>query len=400
MTTAADLLKAKADWRAHLRALYTDAIAVGLRVTAWAKGSPTRAVYYCVARAEEVLIEAVRDIANQGFRSTAAGDALTLVAREVFGIERPSSSHATTTVLITNTLGGNYVFGPRELVLLNSAKNKQYVNLGEVAIGPLAEDIEVGVVAVEPGSASTALPGDIDSFVTAVDGLIISQPTAAIGLDSMSDADLLTAAGARVGFIPTESTIGAGGAPGAYESIVRVGPDGKGGVLRPDATRIAVTRAKIDRADGAVTVYVADADGGVPTDDVDLLDAAVKAYAASIGISAVVYSALTVGIPVTYTSYVPASSSAGDEELEAAAEQALLDYFGRVPVGGYELETGMFRIPLDGIRRAIANAQSAIVGETVAVTVTVPADDFAPSPVAVPVLVGEPTATIKRVPGV
>jgi hypothetical protein len=397
--TAAELLGAAKAWRDVLRTLLTDAIADGNRVTAWMKGSPTRSIYYGVARSLASLSEKVQAIANQGFRSTAKSAALTLVAREVFGITRPGATYATTTILVTNAAGGNYPFAARELIVLNTTRGKQYVNIAPVTIGPLAVDVSVEVIAIEAGSDSAALPDEIDAFVTSVDRLSISQPNPALASDEMSDEDLAAACAARVGFVPTASTVGAGGARGAYESVARSGTDGRGGVLRPDGTRISVTRVRVlDESSGFPQVVVADEDGPIETSDLALVDASVKVYC---GLSSSAVNSVGLDYAFTYTAYVPASSSATDDECKAAGQAAIVAYLKRVAIGGVEIPLGTFRIPLNAIERALGNAIADVAGDAVSVTITSPGSDpIILDPKGVPRLSGTPTATILRVSGI
>lgn len=401
MSSAADLLKAfkpPADW---LRSLYTDAIAQGVKVTSWVKGAPTRALYYGTARALSTLSSAVQDIANQGFRSTAAGDALTLNAAQVFGIKRGAASYATTTVLISNAGGGNYPFEARELVLLATTQQKQYVNLAPVTIGPLAVDVPVDVVAIEAGSASSALPSDIDAFVTALDGLSISQPNAALATDQQSDEEVQALCAARLGFVPTAVTIGAGGAPTAFESIAKLGPDGGGGVLREDGTRIKVSRCRvINDGAGGVSVVVADEDGAIAGPDLALVDAAVLAYGTSIGlVSAEAVNAGDEAIAITMSIAVGESSATLDADIEDAATAGIVEFFSRVPIGGYEVNS-VDMIPLELIAAAVRDAVEAVAVPVIKIAITVPAADVTTIATdEVPSLSGTPTITITRVPG-
>lgn len=401
MGALADLLGLPADRSDVLRALLTDAIAVGLKVTAWAKGSPTRAVYWGVSKALHGLSQQIGVIADQGSRKTAKGAALKVHASEVYGITVPEATFATTTLLISNPNGGEYPYSPNNpLILTSSVTKKIYVSQGTGVILGLTNNQPLPVQAQEAGSASTALPGQINQWVSSVDGLTILQPNPAIGQDAPSDTDVDAACGARVGFVPTASTIGAGGAPGAYESVARTGPDGGGGVPRPDGSRIAVTRVRvISDGAGGVQVVVADQDGPITTSDLALVDAAIKAYSTPSGTGgSAAVNAITAPILVGYIAYVPATSSATDAECEAAGTAAIVSHFATRRIGGYELAPGTFVFPLDGLRRAIGNAIARVAGAAVAIEMESPVVNFVVSdPRTVPVLQGTPAAGIIRV---
>jgi hypothetical protein len=403
MPTMGELLQLPTTRATYLRDLLTDAIGYGLRVEAWFKGSPTRSVYAGVSKTFVDFGNAIRDIANQGSRKSARDEALTLHAEQVYGIVRPGASYATTTLRITNAGAASYAWSPNQpLLFVNTAAQKQYTSLGTGVIAPFAANVLVSVRALEPGSASTALAGEIDAFVTSVDGLSIAQPNAAIGEDEMSDADLDAACGARVGYVPTESTIGAGGAAGAYESVARTGPDGRGGVPREDGTRITVTRVRVmANGEGGAEVVVADADGPIEASDLLLVDAAIKAYSTPLGVttSEAVNSVLE-SILIAYIAYVPATTSATDEEIEQAALDGITAYYQRVRIGGYELNVGSgdYVFPLDGLRRTIGNAIARVTGSVPAIEMVSPTVDFIVSdPKSVPGVSGTPSATITRI---
>lgn len=401
MGKAADLLGLPASWQDHVRVLFTDAIATGLKVTAWIKGSPTRSIYYGVSKSLDRLSIAVGQIADQGFRSTATGEGLTRHVKEVSGIERRGKTYATTTLLITNSAGGNYPWSPNAPLLITSTiTKKQYQSQGSGVIEPFAVAVELPISATEAGSASTALPGEIDEWVSSVDALTIDQPNPAIGDDEQSDDELRAAGDARVGFVPTESTIGAGGAAGSYESVARSGPDGKGGVLRANGSRISVTRVRIEpNGSGGAEVIVADADGPITSPDLALVDAAIKVWAMPLGITtSAAANSSAQNIAIEYEAFVPADSPATDNDIESAAEVAVIAYFSKCRIGGYELSPGSPIFPIDRIRRVIGNAIGSLAGQAVTITMITPSADVAASSIyKVPVLSGTPTATITRI---
>jgi hypothetical protein len=205
-----------------------------------------------------------------------------------------------------------------------------------------------------------------------------------------------------VGYVPTESTIGAGGAAGAYESVARTGPDGRGGVLREDGTRITVTRVRVmANGSGGAEVVVADADGPIEASDLLLVDAAIKAYSTPLGVttSEAVNSVLE-SILIAYIAYVPSTASATDEEIEEAALDGITAYYQRVRIGGYELNVGSgdYVFPLDGLRRTIGNSIARVTGNVPAIEMVSPTVDFVVSdPKSVPGISGTVSATITRI---
>lgn len=400
MGVAADLLGLPSTTANVLRGLLTSAIAEGIKVTAWAKGGPTRAVYRSVADFGKTLIDAIGDIADQGILAAASGASLTLLAAQVYGITRPGATFATTDLLIDNAGGGEYPYSPNNPLLLTSSVTKKiYVSQGTGTILGLTNGQTLSVKAQEAGSAPTALPGQIDEWVSSVDALTITQSTAAVGSDEMSDTDLKTACRARVGFVPTESTIGAGGAPGAYESVARGGPDGGGGVLRADETRIAVTRVRV-QSDGAggVEVYVADEDGPITVGDLALVESAILTYAKPVGVPVAVANAAALPITCTLTVWIGASTTATDTEVRTAITEAIVAYFQTVQIGGFDLGSGGI-VPLRGGLEDAATDGAKTVAKVLKLTFATPSGDTAVTTSQVPTLSGTPTITINRVSG-
>ena len=410
MGALSSLLGLPASTAAVLRGLLTSAVAEGILTTAWGKGSPVRALYRSMADFGKSLSDQIGAIADQGTLESGEDDGLTLHAAETFGIERPGAKFATTTLLIDNTAGGSYPYSPdNPLILTSSITKKIYVSQGTGTIASLTNGQSLPIAAQEAGSASTALPGQIDQWVTPTDGLTINQPNAAIGTDKQSDDALKTSCKARVGFVPTASTIGAGGAAGAYESVARAGPDGKGGVVRPDGSRITVTRVK-DVSDGAggIILYVADEDGPLTSPDRALVEAAVLAYARPIGVPCSVQNATTLSLSCTLTVWIGASTTATDQQVKDAIVEALVSYLQGIPIGGFDLGSGGI-VPLRG------GLEEAAVGEAPAgnsngsgakklarvmkLVFASPSTDTSLTASQVPILSGTPTITVTRVAG-
>ncbi len=400
MGIAADLLGLPTTSAAVLRGLLASAISEGIKVTAWAKGGPTRAVYRSMGDFGKTIADFIGQIADQGILEAASGAPLRILAKQVYNIEDPGATKATTTLLIGNSGGGEYPYSPDNPLTLSSTITKKiYTSLGTGIILGLTPDQPLDVIAQDAGSASTALPGQIDTWVSSVDSLTIDQPQAAIGTDGMSDADLKTACRARVGFVPTESTIGAGGAAGAYESVSRSGPDGKGGVVRPDGTRITVTRVRvIEDGAGGVIVYLADNDGPIAVDDLALVTTAILAYAKPVGVPVSVLNASALAITCTLTVWIGTSTTATDDEVKAAITAALVTYFQAIPIGGYDLGAGGI-VPLRGGLEDAATDGAKLAARTLKLTFAAPSGDTTTTAAQVPTLNGVPTITINRVAG-
>jgi len=397
---AADLLSLPSSAAAVLRSLLASAISEGIKVTAWGRGQPTRAVYRSMGDFCKAVYDKIGQIADSGFLETSSGATLDVVAKEFFGTRFAGATFGTTDLLIDNTGGNEYPYSPSNpLLLTSSVTAKQYTSTGTGVIVPLTNGQTLSIRALEAGSASTALPAQIDTWVTSVDGLNINQPQALIGEDAKPDEDKKAACRARVGFVPTGSSVGAGGARGAYETVAVSGPDGEGGVVRPDGTRITVTRVLVaSDGVGGVIVYVADEDGPISASDLLLVEAAILAYARSIGVPCSVQNVATLPVVCTLTVWVGTSATATDDAIKAAITTALIDYAQKFTIGGYDLGSGNV-VPLRGGLEGAAEDGAATVAKVLKLVFTTP---FADLPIAqneVPVITGTPTITVVRVQG-
>lgn len=408
MGIAADLLELPSSTASVLRGLLTSAIAEGIKVTAWATGNPTRAIYRSMSDYGKDVYSLIGQIADNGMLESSFDEALDVVAAEVYGLVFPDATYATTTLLIDNAGGGEYPYSPdNPLLLTSSVTKKQYTSLGAGVIVALTNSQPLSIRAVEAGSASTALPGQIDEWVSSVDGLAINQPNAAIGEDEPSDESKKAACRARVGFVPTASTIGAGGAPGAYESVARGGPDGKGGVVRPDGSRITVTRVRVvPDGSGGVIVYVANDSGPLTSPDLVLVKAAVFAYTKPSGVPVDVLNAAAVPLSCTLTIWIGASTTATNDEVKAAITLALITYTRAVQIGGYDLGSGGI-VPLRGGLEEAAVGEAPTeqgpgsgaksVAKVIKLQFASPSGDTSIAANGVPVVNGIPTITVNRV---
>lgn len=400
MGAFADILELPASVAEVARSLFASAIAHGIKVTAWAKGSPTRSVYRSMSEWGKFLSDRIGQVADQGSISTATGEGKTVVAEEQFGIKRPGKTYATTTLLITNTAGGNYPWSPNSpLILTSSVTKKQYVSQGSGVIEPFAVNIDLPIQALEPGAASTALPGQIDGWQSSVDGLTINQPNPAIGEDELSEAGLESRCKARVGFIPTATTIGAGAAGGAWKTVATLGLDGEG-IRREDGSKIeGIVDPRVEPSGaGGVIVYVGDEDGPLTVGDLALVEAALFVYATAVAVPCTVKNSAGYAITPTMQVWIGASSTSEDNDIKLAIVAAMVEYLKKVPIGGYDLGSGGV-LPLRGGIEDAATDGAKTVTKVIKLAFSIPSADV---PLAInerPVLTGTPTITITRVSG-
>jgi hypothetical protein len=241
--------------------------ALGLPVTSWRADDPTRALAKFVAN-----ILSYRDLETQqfiraGFLRTATGAWKTLVASEMYGVDRDPATYATSSLLLTNTGGGYFEREAGDCTFKSGTGEVTYHNVDDFILtsGP-GTTVTIDVVCDVEGSAGNAAANAIDTIVSKLLEVEVTTSTQAVGQDEQSDDSLEDEC------LDSLGALSPNGPPDAYNSVVK--NEERTGVS--DITR-AWTVA--DSATGHVTVYVAGASGAVAGASVTAAQTAVELWA-------------------------------------------------------------------------------------------------------------------------
>ena len=130
--------------------------------------------------------------------------------------------------------------------------------------------------------------------------------------------------------------------------------------------------------------------GGVAeVGDLGMVDAAIQAYATPTGIISTTQSVTTVTVLLTATVYVSASSGYTTSEVATNIVDALANYLGSVPIGGYNVESfGV--VPKSAIQAVVSGANAG----TQSVVMSVPSSDISLGDTDIPVLTGSTNITV------
>lgn len=347
------------------QAALTIAAAVGLPVSSWQTGDPTRTLYYAHAEALEARDQVASGYIGSGFLDYAEGEWLKIHAQQQFGVEVPGATYASTTMTLTNTGGGVYDFEPGDLTFKNSTTNKTYRNTGSVhldAVGGPEAQATVDAVADEAGSDSSAAAGEIDDFVSGPLGVECTNLVAAIGVDEQSETTTREQCRARRGRATPN------GPKDAYTDVA----------LDPALTGtngITQARSYGDSDTGDVTLYLAGPGGAVSEDDRAAVELAVLENATPLCITPTVLSCSNVTVPVTYSLWLYKRANKTADEAEEEIEEALEQMFAARPIGGDILEgeeTGkLYASLIESTIRSVYNE------DAFRVVMSLPADDTA-----------------------
>lgn len=299
------------------------ATAIGLPVTTWTAGDPTRSLFHIESEMLAALEASVIGYAQSGFLDYATGDWLTILAQQVYGVTVPSATFATTDVVLTNPGGGLYsdiVAG--DLTFKNTTTGKTYTNTtgGTLASGP-GTTLTVTVVADEAGSDSSAGIGEIDDLITPLGSTTCSNPAAAVGVDAQDEETTRVQCRERLGRLSPN------GPREAYNDVAR-------DPALTGTTAITRVRSYGDSTTGDVTVYLAGANGAVVEADRALVEAAILEWATPLCITPTVLSCTSVAVPVTYSMSLYKSSNETATTAAAKVATALEQMFAARPIGG------------------------------------------------------------------
>lgn len=288
-------------------------------VTSFQVGSTGRTLVENDAVALAELWDLVSTLAESGLILTASGEWLRLIAKQFYSIDYYQAVATQGYVLFTDSGGsGPYTKAANE-VWVQTAGGKRFNNISSFTI-PASGSVAVPVQAESPGALWNVGVGQINSIVTSIPGVIVSNPAyfagdwiTRAGNDDEGDESLRTRCLARW------PNLSAGATAQQYDSWAR---DANAAVTR---TRIAASST----AEGTVDIVLAGASGGVTgavVNDVyaDLLIR--KPLTESINVA----SAVNLSIDVTATLYVRAGF---ETSALSKAEENLARLFSENEIG-------------------------------------------------------------------
>lgn len=369
LPSLASLLIQETKERLYAKALEI-AVAVGLPVTSWGDGDPTRSLYHILTDKLSV-IEGIRkayiaagflDFAVEYAEETGDTRWLKITAKQIFNVDVTEATAASTTVTLTNGGGGEFTIEPGALTLKNSTTGATYTNTtgGTLLSGP-GTTLDVDVVANEAGSASSASALEIDELVTTLLEVTCSNATAAVGIDEESPQNVAARCRAKTGVLSPN------GPRDAYVYVAQT----------PEMTgTTGVTRARSigDSDTGDVALYIAGPSGAVSSDDRDAVETAILAHATPLCITPDVDSATGVTIDVTYQLWLYSSVGLTENEVLEEVEDELERMFAARPIGGDVIANQPGRIYHSMIESTIRNTPK-IRDHAFRVSLTAPAGD-------------------------
>lgn len=322
-----------------------------------------------VEEATSINADAIRG----GLLDYAEDDWLTMLAANLFGVERIGLTFATVTVRFTNAGTGPYNFADGEMVVSNGVATYKAAAFALAAVGNDGDEADVSVTCTVAGSSGSSAAGTIETLVTEFSGITCTNAAAANGTDEETDEQL------RERCRLSRAALSNAGHVDAIAFVAR-------SATRDDGSSIGVTRVQVvedSPSMGDVAVYLADADGTVDSGDVTTIDGLLRTLVVPTGVNYIgTYSASTVPVAITYTARYKASVGFSTGELAAMVEEALTEMFAAHPIGGY-IESGpngvMYRSEIAATIASVRGDEST-ERPIKSVTVTLPAGDVTLTP--------------------
>jgi hypothetical protein len=321
------------DWK---QSIVNTATLVALKTSNWVEGGYTRTLVALFAQLYKTAGDVIKLIAASGFLDFATGAWLTLLAKQVFNVDRIVATYAAApeAITLTNHGGGLYIFEVGDLVLANGSTNKTFRNTSAGTLSPgNGQTLKLDLIAEASGSDSNSIAGSITSMVTTFTGVTCSNDVALFGLDEEKDPDL------RQRCRDSLALLAIGGIKKAYEFVAK-------SAKRSDGSAIGVTRVRVvpPPGDNTLSVLVAGASGAVASDDVAAIQSEFDTKVTPIGFDVTASSAVNLSVTSPCTIWLPSSLAISESSARQSVFDALRVYVQALPIAGVIIPPGAGKI--------------------------------------------------------
>ncbi len=359
--------------------ILTIASDVGLAITAWQSGQPSRTIFAILSQKIADTTLANAEVIKGGYLDSATGAWLTLLAQCLYKVTRLPAQYATGNSLeITNSSTANVEYLAGEMIVAHEITGATYRNTADLVLAPGVTS-SIVILADVAGVASNAAAGKVT--VIANPDLAVTNLEAILGSDAETDDELRERCRNKL------DALSPNGPRDVYSFIAKT-PE-------YSATSVPITRVSpvTDPTTGVITVYLATAAGAPSGGDVAIVDTAFDLWATPLCTTAVAAAASALSVPVTYQVWIKGTVLTSSQ-IEDAIADALDVYFKTIPIGGDIVDpdvTGYVRTGL--LELVIGKAVAGIVK----VAIAAPTGDVTLTAGQVPTL-GTVTPTVTVIP--
>lgn len=313
-----------------------------------------------------------------------------LRATDQYGITPGPATFASGPVPYTNTSATSYPYSPNNpLHAQNQVTGATYTSTGTGTISGSTSGT-VNFQADVAGASGTSGTGVTLTLTTPLAGVTLTAlAQSLVGSDAESNQNLLTRGRNKLSTLaPIQSTDQAGpvanGARGVYDYVARTIPQASSAsAVPPYAVTSPITRTSKSDATGTglLTVWIANAMGTPPAEDIAAVRAACNALVTGDGVLLTVAGAVPVSIGVQGTVYLRSSSGITSDGAKTNIADALATYISNVPIGGVTTSSPNI-VPFSDILQTVFDANRG----TSDVQLTTPSGNTALASDAVPQL--------------
>lgn len=343
-------------------AMVSNLVSLGIPADKWRKGGVASLILTVASMSLNLVAVMVATIVQGFFLPTATGSSLKLLATYLYGVTLPVATYATGNVTLSNLSAASYSIAAGAYQCLNPTTKVVYTNTAPFTLAP-SGTASVPVVANVAGSAGNAVPGGINTQVTTLLGVSVTNPTSLAGVDAPSDADIRTLCLNKLGVMSVR------GVRTAYAYAIQTAVNSVTGAA------VNINRWSVSSAShtGTVQIYVASPSGVPDPNDVTGVATNVELLARPEAVTAIVSPATAVAYSPSLTIWAIPATGQTAAILKTAADAALLSYIDTYRIGGITANddsnpstplTGLFA---SGIVATLGTALAAIGAQLVSV---------------------------------
>lgn len=338
---------------------------LGVPAGNWRKGGALSTLLTVMCMSLATMAGLLSTIINGFFLPTATGNGLVLLAYYVYGVTAPAATFANGQVTFTNTgsgvfQGGNFAAG--KVYVTNPTTGITYFttqDLNLTASGGANPVQTVSVQATTAGSVGSSIPGAINTLVTTMLGVTVTNALAVIGSDALPDPALRLLCTASLGARSTR------GPRSAYKYAISIATNAVTGNI------VNINRSWVSPSShfGQVPVYIASPSGVVDPNDLTGVVNSIELNARPQAVTDTVAAAAAVNYAPTLTVWCTAPPGVTTGQLSPAIATAIASYLSTYPIGGATANddanpagfTGLFA---DGIK-SVCGTGAATLGASV-----------------------------------
>ncbi|HEX8795446.1 MAG TPA: baseplate J/gp47 family protein [Polyangiaceae bacterium] len=322
-------------------------VALGIGADQWRKGGVARTILRVVAITYAGFSATMVAALSAGFLDFATGGWLILLAYYVYGVTAIPATQASGAVTLVNAGGGTYTYLAGQATFLNSTTKVSYTNVNPFTLNPTSTLTGLQVQATTFGSASSSAPGGIDTLVTAMLGVSVTNPLAVVGQDAEADPALRTRCRNKL------ASLSVRGPRNAYAYAVQSALNAG---VPVNINRVSVVRTT---STGNLTVYCASPSGAPTSGDLAAAAASIEETVRPETVTVTTLAVSTVTYAPAITVWAETTQGVSADDVKNAVSAALATFIAMYPIGGLSHTDPISHVTTQGL---FGSGVSSVIG--------------------------------------